>query len=34
MAWWVLNIAIVLIAVTAFSRRQSKPGKKGEDDED
>jgi hypothetical protein len=32
MAWWVLNIAIVLIAVMAFSRRQSKPAKDDEDD--
>jgi archaellum component FlaG (FlaF/FlaG flagellin family) len=32
MAWWVLNIAIVLIAVMAFSRRQSKPAKEEEDD--
>jgi hypothetical protein len=32
MAWWILNIAIVLIAVMAFSRRQSKPAKEDEDD--
>lgn len=32
MAWWILNVAIVLIAVMAFSRRQSKPAAK--DDED
>src|ERR1700730_2492576 len=32
MAWWVLNIAIVLIAVMAFSRRQSKPAKEDEDE--
>ena len=32
MAWWVLNVAIVLIAVMAFSRRQSKPAKEDEDD--
>jgi hypothetical protein len=32
MAWWVLNVAIVLIAVIAFSRRQSKPAKDDEDD--
>jgi hypothetical protein len=32
MAWWVLNVAVVLIAVTAFSRRQSKPTKEDEDD--
>jgi hypothetical protein len=32
MAWWILNIAIVLIAVMAFSRRQSKPAKEEEDD--
>jgi hypothetical protein len=31
MAWWVLNIAIVLVAVLAFSRRSSKPDK--DDDE-
>jgi hypothetical protein len=31
MAWWVLNVGIVLIAVIAFSRRQSKPAK--DDDE-
>jgi hypothetical protein len=33
MAWWVLNIGVVLIAVMAFSRRQSKPAKE-EADED
>jgi hypothetical protein len=27
MAWWVLNIAVVLIAVLAISRRSSKPPK-------
>jgi hypothetical protein len=32
MAWWILNIAIVLIAVMAFSRRQSKPAKDDEDE--
>ena len=33
MAWWILNIAIVLVAVTMFSRRGSKPSKDaGEDD--
>ena len=31
MAWWILNVAIVLIAVMAFSRRQSKPSKDDED---
>ena len=33
MAWWVLNIAIVLIAVMAFSRRQSKPASKDDEDD-
>ena len=33
MAWWVLNIAIVLIAVMAFSRRQSKPAKDSDEDD-
>jgi len=28
MAWWVLNIAVVLIAVLAFSKRTSKPPEK------
>ena len=32
MAWWVLNIAVVLIAVLAISNRTSKPAKPGEDD--
>ncbi len=32
MAWWILNVAIVLIAVMAFSRRQSKPAKEKEED--
>jgi hypothetical protein len=32
MAWWVLNIAVVLIAVLAFSKRSSKPPEK-EDEE-
>jgi hypothetical protein len=32
MAWWVLNIAVVLIAVLAFSNRSSKPAKPDEDD--
>jgi hypothetical protein len=33
MAWWVLNIGVVLIAVMAFSRRQSKPAKEADEDE-
>jgi hypothetical protein len=33
MAWWVLNIAVVLIAVLAFSKRSSKPAEKDADDE-
>jgi hypothetical protein len=33
MAWWVLNIAIVLIAVIAISNRSSKPDKPEEDDQ-
>jgi hypothetical protein len=33
MAWWVLNIAIVLIAAIAFSRRSSTPAKETDDDE-
>jgi hypothetical protein len=32
MAWWVLNIAVVLIAVLAISNRSSKPDKPDEDD--
>lgn len=32
MAWWVLNIAVVLIAVLAISNRSSKPAKPDEDD--
>ena len=32
MAWWVLNIAVVLIAVLAFSKRSSKPPEKDEDE--
>ena len=32
MAWWILNIAVVLIAVLAFSNRSSKPPKPDEDD--
>jgi len=31
MAWWVLNIAVVLIAVLAISNRASKPSKDGDD---
>jgi hypothetical protein len=33
MAWWVLNIAIVLIAVLAFSKRGSKPPEKDTDED-
>ena len=33
MAWWVLNIGVVLIAVIAFSRRSSKPAKETDEDE-
>jgi hypothetical protein len=33
MAWWVLNIAIVLIAALAFSRRSSKPSKDSDSDD-
>jgi hypothetical protein len=33
MAWWVLNIAIVLIAVLAFSRKSSTPAKEPEEEE-
>jgi hypothetical protein len=33
MAWWVLNVAVVLIAVMAFSRRQSKPAKDSDEDD-
>lgn len=33
MAWWVINIAIVLIAVLAFSRRSSSPPKSSDEDE-
>ena len=34
MAWWILNIGIVLIAVTAFSRRSSKASAKDEEEDD
>jgi hypothetical protein len=33
MAWWVLNVGVVLVAVMAFSRRSSKPAKEEADDE-
>jgi hypothetical protein len=33
MAWWVLNIAIVLIAVLAFSGRKPKPGKPSDEED-
>jgi hypothetical protein len=33
MAWWVLNIGVVLIAVLAISKRSSKPPEKDADDE-
>jgi hypothetical protein len=32
MAWWILNVGVVLVAVMAFSRRSSKPAKPDEDD--
>jgi len=32
MAWWVLNIGVVLVAVLAFSRRTSKPSEKDPED--
>ena len=34
MAWWVLNIGIVMIAVLAFSKRSSQPEKKTSDEEE
>jgi hypothetical protein len=34
MAWWVLNIAIVLIAVLAFSRKSSTPDKEPEEEDE
>lgn len=34
MAWWVLNIAVVLIAVLAFSKRSSKPAEKDADEDE
>lgn len=33
MAWWVLNIAVVLIAVLAISKRSSKPTSEKDEDE-
>jgi len=33
MAWWVLNVGVVLVAVMAFSRRSSKPAKEADEDE-
>jgi len=33
MAWWVLNVGVVLVAVMAFSRRSSKPAKETDEDE-
>jgi len=33
MAWWVLNIAVVLIAVLAISKRSSKPPAKDDEEE-
>jgi hypothetical protein len=33
MAWWILNIGIVLIAVLAFSRRSSTPPKQSDDED-
>jgi hypothetical protein len=34
MAWWVLNIGVVLVAVMAFSRRSSKAAAKEESEKD
>ena len=34
MAWWVLNIAVVLIAVLAISNRTSKPAKPDKDEDE
>jgi len=34
MAWWILNVGIILVAVMAFSRRSSKPKKESDEDED
>ena len=33
MAWWILNISVILIAVMAFSRRSSKAAAKEKEDE-
>jgi hypothetical protein len=33
MAWWVLNVVAVVIAVFAISRRSSSPRKSAEEDE-
>ena len=33
MAWWILNIAVVLIAVLAFSNRSAKPDKPSDEDD-
>jgi hypothetical protein len=33
MAWWILNIGVILVAVMAFSRRSSKAAAKEEEDE-
>lgn len=34
MAWWILNVGVVIIAVIAFSRRSSKAAAKESDEED
>ena len=34
MAWWILNVGVILIAVTAFSRRSAKAAAKGESQKD
>ena len=33
MAWWILNIGVILVAVMAFSRRSSKAAAKEKEDE-
>jgi hypothetical protein len=34
MAWWILNVGVVLVAVMAFSRRSSKAAAKDSEEED
>ena len=34
MAWWILNVAVILIAVMAFSRRSAKAAAKEESEKD